>query len=249
MHVAVVGAGIIGLTAAVRLRAAGHAVTLIAPELDAAGRPHAVAGATHAAAGMLAPLAETQFSQDDLAPLLQAGWEAYPALVGLLADRIGRVRTILLGQVVLVASALVDALGSGSATAVGVGLFRSEFLFMGRQGHLPDEEEQYLAYRRAVEGMDGLPVTIRTVDVGADKPMDSGYIDGAHLNPALGLRAIRWSLADPAMFRTQLRAVLRAAAHGRVNLLFPMIAHTSEIQQTLAQVELAREELDARGVA
>ena len=85
MHVAVVGAGIIGLTAAVRLRAAGHAVTLIAPELDAAGRPHAVAGATHAAAGMLAPLAETQFSQDDLAPLLQAGWEAYPALVDLLA--------------------------------------------------------------------------------------------------------------------------------------------------------------------
>ncbi|MCG7421843.1 FAD-dependent oxidoreductase [Micrococcus sp. ACRRV] len=85
MHVAVVGAGIIGLTAAVRLRAAGHAVTLIAPELDTAGRPHAVAGATHAAAGMLAPLAETQFSQDALAPLLQAGWKGWPLLVDLLA--------------------------------------------------------------------------------------------------------------------------------------------------------------------
>lgn len=85
MHVAVAGAGIIGLTAAVRLRAAGHAVTLIAPELSEAGRPHAVAGATHAAAGMLAPLAETRFGQDALAPLLQAGWEGYPDLVALLA--------------------------------------------------------------------------------------------------------------------------------------------------------------------
>ena len=71
----------------------------------------------------------------------------------------------------------------------------------------------------------------------------------SYLNPALGLRAIRWSLADPAMFRTQLRAVLRAAAHGKVKLLFPMLAHVSEITQTLAQVDLARAELDARGVA
>jgi phosphotransferase system enzyme I (PtsI) len=100
------------------------------------------------------------------------------------------------------------------AGAVGVGLFRSEFLFMGRQGNLPDEEEQYLAYRRAVEGMQGLPVTIRTIDVGADKPLDDARAARAHLNPALGLRAIRWSLADPAMFLTQLRAILRAAAHG-----------------------------------
>ncbi|TFI48282.1 phosphoenolpyruvate--protein phosphotransferase, partial [Diaphorobacter sp. DS2] len=141
-----------------------------------------------------------------------------------------------------------DAGAALRAGAAGVGLFRSEFLFMGRSGRLPDEEEQYRAYREAVEGMQGLPVTIRTVDVGADKPLDKGHKDSS-LNPALGLRAIRWSLADPAMFRTQLRAVLRAAAHGPVRLLFPMLAHVSEIRQTLAQVDLARAELDARGAA
>ncbi|MCW5223029.1 phosphoenolpyruvate--protein phosphotransferase [Verminephrobacter aporrectodeae subsp. tuberculatae] len=140
-----------------------------------------------------------------------------------------------------------DSAAAVRAGAVGVGLFRSEFLFMGRSGKLPDEDEQYRAYCEAIAGMQGLPVTIRTVDVGADKPLDKGHKDG-HLNPALGLRAIRWSLADPAMFRTQLRAVLRAAAHGKVNLLFPMLAHTHEIEQTLAQVDLARAELDARSV-
>ncbi len=135
------------------------------------------------------------------------------------------------------------------AGAQGVGLFRSEFLFMGRDSPLPGEEEQYQAYRQAVEGMQGLPVTIRTIDVGADKPLDKGQAKEYSLNPALGLRAIRWSLADPAMFRTQLRAVLRAAVHGPVSLLFPMLAHQREIEQTLAQVALARAELDARGMA
>ena len=136
-----------------------------------------------------------------------------------------------------------------TAGAVGVGLFRSEFLFMGRQGDLPGEDEQYQAYRRAVDGMNGLPVTIRSVDVGADKPLDEARHDAAHLNPALGLRAIRWSLADPAMFLTQLRAILRAAAHGKVNLLIPMLAHGSEIRQTMALIDQARQELDRRGVA
>jgi len=135
------------------------------------------------------------------------------------------------------------------AGAVGVGLFRSEFLFMGRQGRLPGEEEQYQAYKRAVEGMQGLPVTIRTVDVGADKPLDESLRDDAHLNPALGLRAIRWSLADPAMFLTQLRAILRAAAHGKVHLLVPMLAHASEIRQTLSHLDHARAMLDNRGMA
>ena len=135
------------------------------------------------------------------------------------------------------------------AGAVGVGLFRSEFLFMGRQGKLPNEEEQYLAYRAAIEGMQGLPVTIRTVDVGADKPLDEALQDSAHLNPALGLRAIRWSLADPAMFLTQLRAILRAAAHGRAKLLIPMLVHASEIRHTFALIDRARVELDNRGIA
>jgi phosphotransferase system enzyme I (PtsI) len=142
-----------------------------------------------------------------------------------------------------------DTQAAITAGAVGVGLFRSEFLFMGRQGRLPDEEEQYQAYRRAVDGMNGLPVTIRTVDVGADKPLDETRHDAAHLNPALGLRAIRWSLADPAMFLTQLRAILRAAAHGQVHLLIPMLAHGSEIRQTIALIDQARHELDRRGAA
>ena len=141
-----------------------------------------------------------------------------------------------------------DVASALRAGAEGVGLFRSEFLFMGRAGRMPDEEEQYQAYREAVEGMQGLPVTIRTIDVGANKPLDKSHKDSS-LNPALGLRAIRWSLADPAMFRTQLRAVLRAAVHGPVKLLFPMLAHVGEIRQTLAQVDLARAELDARGMA
>jgi len=133
--------------------------------------------------------------------------------------------------------------------AVGVGLFRSEFLFMGREGQLPDEEEQFQAYKRAVEGMKGLPVTIRTVDVGADKPLDRTAKDQAHLNPALGLRAIRWSLADPSMFLSQLRAILRAALFGKVNLLIPMLAHAREIHQTFQLLAQAQQQLDKRGVA
>ncbi|OQW87519.1 MAG: phosphoenolpyruvate--protein phosphotransferase [Rhodoferax ferrireducens] len=142
-----------------------------------------------------------------------------------------------------------DAASAIRAGAVGVGLFRSEFLFMGRHGKLPNEDEQYQAYRRAVEGMQGLPVTIRTVDIGADKPLDDTARDAGHLNPALGLRAIRWSLSEPAMFLTQLRAILRAAAHGQVHLLIPMLVHASEIRQTMALIDHARVQLDNRGLA
>ncbi len=142
-----------------------------------------------------------------------------------------------------------DGIAALSVGAVGVGLFRSEFLFMGRQGNLPDEDEQYRAYVAAVDAMEGLPVTIRTVDVGADKPLDRSLRGGdEHLNPALGLRAIRWSLAEPSMFLCQLRAILRAAAHGPVHLLIPMLAHVSEIRQTLAFIDRARGQLNARGV-
>ena len=140
-----------------------------------------------------------------------------------------------------------DTKAAVSVGAVGVGLFRSEFLFMGREGQLPGEDEQYRAYSSAVEGMNGLPVTIRTVDVGADKPLDRSNKDEAHLNPALGLRAIRWSLSEPGMFLTQLRAILRAAARGQVNLLIPMLAHAREIQQTMTLINTARQQLDAKG--
>ena len=146
-----------------------------------------------------------------------------------------------------------DTLGAVKVGAVGVGLFRSEFLFMGRD-QLPDEDEQYHAYKGAIEGMQGLPVTIRTVDIGSDKPLDRSAdrmekAQDTHLNPALGLRAIRWSLADPPMFLTQLRAILRAAAHGQVNLLIPMLAHGSEIRQTLSLLDRARAQLDNAGIA
>ena len=101
---------------------------------------------------------------------------------------------------------------------MGVGLFRSEFLFMNRGGDLPGEDEQFEAYARRCSD-ERLPVTIRTVDIGADKPLDRMSVNELRhehaLNPALGLRAIRWSLSEPAMFRQQLRAILRAARTAR----------------------------------
>jgi len=142
------------------------------------------------------------------------------------------------------------ALASG---AVGVGLFRTEFLFMNRNGQLPGEEEQFQAYRSAVSAMQGQPVTIRTVDVGADKPLDhmsAQELRHEHaLNPALGLRAIRWSLSEPAMFEQQLRAILRASAFGKVRILIPMVAHLSEIKASLQALERARTQLDRAGLA
>jgi phosphoenolpyruvate-protein phosphotransferase (PTS system enzyme I) len=146
-----------------------------------------------------------------------------------------------------------DAAGALEAGAVGVGLFRSEFLFMNRDGDLPDEEEQFEAYRNAVLAMQGLPVTIRTVDVGADKPLDRmspQELRHEHaLNPALGLRAIRWSLSEPGMFRQQLRAILRASAHGKVRILVPMVAQMSEVRMTLEAVARARQQLEDAGRA
>jgi phosphoenolpyruvate-protein phosphotransferase (PTS system enzyme I) len=124
--------------------------------------------------------------------------------------------------------------------AAGIGLFRSEFLFMNRRD-LPDEDEQYEAYREVVEGMKGLPVTIRTLDIGADKPLDGEQ--HVPVNPALGLRAIRYCLAEPHIFNTQLRAILRASRHGKVLILIPMLTTWHELQQTLAAVNLAREQL------
>ncbi|CAN5840341.1 phosphoenolpyruvate--protein phosphotransferase [soil metagenome] len=146
-----------------------------------------------------------------------------------------------------------DAVAALDAGAVGVGLFRSEFLFMNRNGELPGEDEQFEAYRAAVESMKGLPVTIRTVDIGADKPLDrmsANELRHEHaLNPALGLRAIRWSLSEPSMFRQQLRAILRASAFGKVKLLIPMVAHLSEVKHTLEALARAKSQLDEAGKA
>lgn len=146
-----------------------------------------------------------------------------------------------------------DAAGALEAGAVGVGLFRSEFLFMNRDGELPGEDEQFEAYRTVVEAMNGLPVTIRTVDIGADKPLDrmsAQELRHEHaLNPALGLRAIRWSLSEPGMFRQQLRAILRAAAYGKVRLLIPMVAHLSEVRHTLEALARAQQQLNEMGKA
>jgi phosphoenolpyruvate-protein phosphotransferase (PTS system enzyme I) len=146
-----------------------------------------------------------------------------------------------------------DAPGALDAGAVGVGLFRSEFLFMNRDGDLPDEEEQFEAYRDAVIAMRGMPVTIRTVDIGADKPLERmSQQDLRHehsLNPALGLRAIRWSLAEPGMFRQQLRAMLRASAFGKVRILVPMVAQMGEVKLIMEALAKARQQLTDSGRA
>ncbi|MFC7518482.1 phosphoenolpyruvate--protein phosphotransferase [Herbaspirillum sp. GCM10030257] len=134
------------------------------------------------------------------------------------------------------------------AGAMGVGLFRSEFLFMGRTGYLnklPSEDEQFESYRKAVMAMKGRPVTIRTLDIGADKPLDAA--EQTALNPALGLRAIRFCLAEPQMFLAQLRAILRASAYGPIKLLIPMLAHAFEIDQSLAMIEQAKGQLRDAG--
>ena len=143
-----------------------------------------------------------------------------------------------------------DARTAVEAGAVGVGLFRTEFLFMNHKDRLPEEDEQFEAYKRAVELMGGLPVTIRTIDVGADKPLDAiGESYESAPNPALGLRAIRWSLSEPQMFLTQLRAILRASAFGQVRILVPMLAHAQEIDQTLDLIREAKRQLDDAGMA
>ena len=132
------------------------------------------------------------------------------------------------------------------AGAEGVGLFRSEFLFLNRR-ELPGEDEQYEAYRDAVLGMQGRPVTIRTLDVGADKELSPEF-GLSSPNPALGRRAIRYCLSAPTVFLTQLRAILRASAHGPVRLLIPMLAHGHEIDQALRLIDQARAQLGERRI-
>ena len=129
--------------------------------------------------------------------------------------------------------------------ATGIGLFRSEFLFLNRD-ELPDEEEQFEAYRAVAEGMEGQPVTIRTFDLGADKQLKG--VERVASNPALGLRAIRLCLAEPQLFRPQLRALLRASHYGDVRILIPMLSSASELNQTLQFIAATRQSLEDEGI-
>ncbi len=129
--------------------------------------------------------------------------------------------------------------------ATGIGLFRTEFLFLNRD-NLPDEDEQFEAYRRVVREMGGLPVTIRTYDLGADKQINGAVATGT--NPALGLRAIRLSLTEPHMFLAQLRAMLRASHYGKLKILIPMLMSATEITQTLNYIAQAKQTLEDKYV-
>ncbi|WP_134682513.1 phosphoenolpyruvate--protein phosphotransferase [Brevibacillus migulae] len=131
--------------------------------------------------------------------------------------------------------------------AEGIGLFRSEFLFMHRET-MPTEEEQYEGYLRAVKGMQGKPVIIRTLDIGGDKHLP--YLDlPQEMNPFLGWRAIRISLSRVDLFKTQLRAILRASAHGKALIMFPMISHIEQVRQAKAILEEVKQELKSEGQA
>ncbi len=132
--------------------------------------------------------------------------------------------------------------------ADGVGLFRSEFLYLNRDT-LPDEEEQFAVYSDIIKKLKGKPLTIRTVDLGVDKNprwFGQNATPNGSLNPALGLTGIRLCLAEPVMFRTQMRAILRAAALGPVNMMWPMIASVAEVKQSLVHLETARKQLEER---
>ena len=151
--------------------------------------------------------------------------------------------TIALQANIELPSDIEAALDNG---AEGVGLFRTEFLYLDRRD-MPSEDEQFEAYRKVVKGMDGRPVTIRTFDLGADKTLNDG--ERTQTNPALGMRAIRLSLADPKLFQPQLRALLRASKYGKIKILIPMLAHAHEIDQTLAAIELAKSSLRGEKIA
>jgi len=139
-------------------------------------------------------------------------------------------------------ASLSDLTQAMANLADGIGLFRTEFLFMNRQ-NAPDEEEQFGIYRAALEKAQGKEVIIRTIDVGTDKPVD--YLGLAkEPNPALGLRGVRVSISKPELFRVQLRALLRAANYGNLGIMFPMITSIKEVRAIKEQVKLAAQELE-----
>ncbi len=131
--------------------------------------------------------------------------------------------------------------------AGGIGLFRSEFLYLGRDD-FPTEEEQFAAYKEVVSRMEGKKVIIRTLDIGADKKADYFGLD-VEENPALGYRAIRICLMQPEIFKTQLRAIYRASAFGTVSIMFPMIISVEEIRKIKGIVEEVKEELTRKGIS
>jgi len=136
----------------------------------------------------------------------------------------------------------VDVANARAMGAAGIGLYRTEFLFLQRR-ELPGEEEQFEAYRELVQGMEGLSVTIRTLDLGADKAIGSGLTLQTEPNPALGVRGIRLSLLRPGLFNTQLRAILRASSYGHIRILLPMVTSLEEILAVRALMDNCAQEL------
>jgi len=139
-----------------------------------------------------------------------------------------------------------DVVGVKASGATGIGLYRTEFLFMNRR-EMPDEQEQFLAYKQVAEAMNGMPVTIRTLDLGADKQMNPDTVSNC-ANPALGLRAVRFCLAEPHIFHTQFRALLRASHYGNIKILIPMLSTLAELRQTKLLLERAKLSLKNEGI-
>ena len=131
-----------------------------------------------------------------------------------------------------------DVAAVKASGATGIGLYRTEFLFMNKR-EMPDEEEQFQAYKQVAEAMHGMPVTIRTLDLGADKQMNPDTVSNC-ANPALGLRAVRLCLSEPQIFHTQLRALLRASHFGNIKILIPMLSTLGELRQTKLLLERAK---------
>lgn len=138
-----------------------------------------------------------------------------------------------------------DVISVKASGATGIGLYRTEFLFMNRR-EMPDEEEQFLAYKHVAEAMQGMPVTIRTLDLGADKQMNPDSVSNC-ANPALGLRAVRFCLSEPQIFHTQFRALLRASHYGHIKILIPMLSNLTELRQTKLLLERAKDSLRREG--
>ena len=134
-----------------------------------------------------------------------------------------------------------DMVSVSSSGATGIGLYRTEFLFMNRR-EMPDEAEQFIAYKQVAEAMKGLPVVIRTLDLGADKQMNPDTVSNC-ANPALGLRAVRFCLSEPQIFHAQFRALLRASHYGHVKILVPMLSTLGELRQTKLLLERAKTSL------